>query len=175
MKRFKPLLIILTVLAVVAGACATVAVMGAANTPPVKVVVTPTPTPTPQPATKEELLRLVNEERAKVGVAPLVLDAKLEQSAQWKADKMTETGNLAHVDATTGRNDGLDYLDSLHPDCTNIGENLRWNVSGNNTALAAIDGWKSSAPHYKAMVSLLYTSTGFGISGTNIVEHFCQK
>mgnify|MGYP000845372452 CR=1 FL=1 len=134
-----------------------------------------TPTPIPKPATKEELLALVNEERAKVGVAPLTVDPKLEQSAQWKADRMTQTGNLAHIDPSTGRNDGLDYLDTLEPDCSYIGENLRWNVPSDNTAQAALIGWKSSEPHYKAILNGQFVSTGFGISGTNIVEHFCKK
>ncbi len=154
-----------------------VVVMGVTYTPPVKVVVTPTPTP--KPPTKEELLKLVNEERAKVGAAALTVDPKLEQSAQWKADKMAETGVYNHTDETTGKNDGLDYLDSLKPTCSNISENLHWGTDYYGTSGGTIAGWVGSKPHYAAMVDSGYTSTGFGIAtardGTFIaVEHFCK-
>mgnify|MGYP007083455331 CR=1 FL=1 len=179
MKRFKPLLIILTVLAVVAGACATVAVMGAANTPPVKVVVTPTPTPTPQPATKEELLRLVNEERAKVGVAPLVLDAKLEQSAQWKADDMVTYNYFDHVSPNDGKH-GYEYINDVGIYCRTDGENITTDTGAGITASATVSRWVDSKPHYAAMINPDNTLTGFGISirsnGQLIaVEHFCEQ
>src|SRR5262249_44174159 len=46
--------------------------------------------PVGTPATREELLRLVNDERAKVGVAPLAVDERLNGSAQRKTDDMAK-------------------------------------------------------------------------------------
>lgn len=40
------------------------------------------------PPDAQELLELVNAERAKVGVAPLVIDERVQKSAQLKADDM---------------------------------------------------------------------------------------
>ena len=54
-------------------------VMNADSTPNVTPVATVQPVQKPQPPTVDELLRLVNEERAKVGVAPMVIDARLNQ------------------------------------------------------------------------------------------------
>jgi len=59
---------------------------------PDEVVATQTVEPESKPPTVDELLRLVNEERAKVSVAPLVIDARLNQSAQKKAELSTCSG-----------------------------------------------------------------------------------
>lgn len=49
------------------------------------------------PPTREELLKLVNEERAKNGVAALTEDARLDTSAQRKADDMATYHYFNHV------------------------------------------------------------------------------
>ena len=139
---------------------------------PDEVVATQTVEPESKPPTVDELLRLVNEERAKVGVAPLVIDARLNQSAQKKADDMVKNNYFAHVSPVDGRQ-GYEYISDGVPGCVYGGENLRKNLEANNTSLEAIKGWNSSLPHREAMVDSEYTKTGFGISGDKIVEHFC--
>lgn len=132
------------------------------------------------PPTRDELLKLVNAERAKVGVAPLTESPLLDQSAQWKADDEVTNGYFGHVKPGTTGNDGLDYLNSLHPQCTVIDENLIDNVDSatgavlDNTSAGSVSGWVKSPVHYKAMINSQYTTTGFGINGTEVVEHFCQ-
>lgn len=129
-----------------------------------------------EPATVVGLLAAVNAERAKVGVSPLVLDDKLMESAQWKAEKMVETGNFAHVDPSTGENDGLEYLLSLKPNCGYVSENWtgfkeKDRVATNSTSM---NWWLNSKPHREAMLDPKYTSTGFGVTNYAIVQHFCQ-
>lgn len=128
-----------------------------------------------QPATAQSLLEAVNAERAKVGVAPLVLDEKLMQSAQWTAEDMVSKGRYGHFDAD-GNNVGLDYLETLKPSCAYISENLVWGYDGEVvlTAGEAVYSWSMSEAHKKAMLNTDYTRTGFGIYGTAAVQHFCK-
>lgn len=127
--------------------------------------------------TRENLLMLVNEERAKVGVAPLVIDEMLNQSAQWKAEDMKIHNYRAHVKPGETSPNGLEYLKVLNQQqmkCRYISENIAWMRDETDlSATAAIEGWKGSEKHYAAMVNPEYTLTGFGIANDVAVEHFC--
>lgn len=127
----------------------------------------------PQPPTVDELLRLVNEERAKVGVAPLRLDPLLNQSAQRKADDMYKNNYFGHVDAN-GKH-GYEYVIEAGKKCIYQSENLRDNDKSVNTAAETMSAWINSKPHYTAMIDSRFESTGFGISGDKITEHFCDE
>ncbi len=131
--------------------------------------------PAPQPPTKSELLRLVNAERSKNNVAPLVEDLRLDQSAQRKADEMTKDNNNSHIDPNGVH--GYTYINDVGIYCKTDGENLYWGYTNEykNTSKGAVDWWISSKPHHEAMIDSNYSLTGFGISGYRIVEHFCQQ
>lgn len=133
-----------------------------------------TPTPTPKPATKEELLALVNEERAKAGVAPLVVDERLNQSAQRKADDMTKYNYFNHISPNDGKN-GYEYVYDTGIYCKYAGENLTQNYSYYEWDSRAVRSWMNSKSHRDAMLDSRYTLTGFGKSGVNVVEHFCEQ
>lgn len=132
------------------------------------------------PPTRAELLKLVNNERAKVGVASLKEEALLDKSAQWKANDMVTHNYFSHVKPGTKGNDGLDYLNShdKHGLCSYVSENILWVNDSVASSSAAVGGWVNSKPHYKAMVDPKYTLTGFGYADdgkkTYVVEHFCQ-
>ena len=128
------------------------------------------------PKSQAQLLSLLNIERARYGMAPLTIETKLMESAQWKADTMLQTGNNAHVDPTTGTNDGLVYLTSLRPPCSIIGENLSWSTDKGYllTGEDAVYWWMDSTPHRQAILNSRYVSVGFGVTDHTIVAHFCQ-
>lgn len=123
--------------------------------------------PIPKAATAQELLTLVNAERTKVGAKPLVMDERLNQSAQAKAQDMLTRNYFGHNDPEGNRATSSIY------GCYMPGENLTQNiyVNDSHTAVAA---WIRSKPHYEAMVSTRYELTGFGIADNYIVEHFCD-
>lgn len=124
--------------------------------------------------TPQELLELVNKERAKKHVAPLRLDARLNESAQLKAEDMTKYNYFGHVSPHDGRH-GYTYVSDYAPStCMYESENLAQGEDGLLTTRLAVDWWKTSSAHYAAMVDAKYTLTGFGVSGKSIVEHFCQ-
>lgn len=126
------------------------------------------------PPTVQELLDAVNAERAKVGVAPLTLDTRLNTSAQVKADDMVATNDLDHVDAN-GKH-GYEYAMEYNPDCRVPSENYYWGTQDHKTAKSAIAWWMNSKPHHDAMLSPSYDTTGFGIVWGDkmvVVQHFC--
>ncbi len=49
------------------------------------------------PPDAQEMLELVNQERARIGVAPLVMDENVQKSAQLKADDMAAKGYRQHI------------------------------------------------------------------------------
>lgn len=129
---------------------------------------------TATPPTGEELLRLVNEERSAKGVPALRILEQLNQSAQFKADDMNSRGYADHKDPSTNRSNGLDKAFEVTGQlCSDIGENLLDNTTSDNTSRQALGLWKSSESHYSAILSAKYVYTGFGISGTKVVQHFC--
>lgn len=129
--------------------------------------------PTTEPATKEELLRLVNEERAKNGVTPLQMDERLNQSAQAKCDDMDANNYIAHSNPATGKH-GYEYVKDFYPDAKGkVSENIQ-GVDYNlvKTSNDIVFAWVASTSHHEAMINKLYTFTGFGICKTAAVEHF---
>lgn len=132
------------------------------------------------PLTSENLLKLVNEERAKAGVAPLQIDSRLSQSAQRKADDEVKYGYFGHVSPNDGKH-GYEYITDTGIYCKTDSENLVNNIDPatskpmDNNATGAVEAWIASKPHHAAMLDQRYTLTGFGISGTQVVEHFCEQ
>lgn len=152
---------------------------------PVRVVKTPEKAPEkPTPPTRDELLKLVNEERAKVGVAPLVIDDRLNWSAQKKADDMREYGYFGHVSPERSPYAGMHgymFIGETDAGCVVGSENIRWTPIDNTTTVSVVNGWVDSEPHYKSMTSQDYSITGISIATDEtsekhyFVQHFCQS
>lgn len=122
--------------------------------------------------TPEELLAEANKLRAEKGVAPLKLDPRLNQSAQWKADQITKSEEFEH---TQNGVHGYQKAKDLMPECKYAGENL--DQTDENESPFENDGWTSSKAHYDAEINARYTYTGFASSKGKIyrvyVQHFC--
>lgn len=133
------------------------------------------PTVAPPPPTADELLRLVNEERAKVGVAPLKINLDVQKSAQLKADDMHKNHYFGHIMPSTGKvlNKEMDML--LSTNCIDSSENIYKQIP-HATSVEAVEWWMHSPPHKKAELDPRYESVGFGISNNQIVvQHFCDE
>lgn len=138
--------------------------------------------------TPEDFLARVNEERAKVGAAPLVIDERINKSAQRKADDMANNDYFDHVSPVDGKH-GYEYIfDETRPLCTSGGENIQYIKYGVNYSTVpvvetAVDWWVNSPIHYEAMVNKKYQLTGFGVVRgpekddsytVYSVQHFCE-
>ena len=126
------------------------------------------------PPTREELLELVNAERAKVGAKPLVERAELDQSAQRKADDMVKYNYFEHVSPHDNKV-GAYYVFDTMKSCQYASENLNY-ITGEDatTYKVIVEGWDKSKPHYEAMVDKDYEYIGFGYNKGKTVAHFCD-
>ena len=124
---------------------------------PTPVPATPTPVPTADPtsAYAQEVLDLVNAERANAGLAPLTLDSSLNAAARVRAKEITT--NWGHTrpngtKCTTAITDqGLSY--------SAASENIsagRWSASD------VVNGWMSSDGHRANILNPNYTKMGLG-------------
>ena len=131
--------------------------------------------PVVKPPTRAELLKLVNIERKRAGVAPLVEDKRLDQSAQRKADEMVAENRYEHTNKAGVH--GYMYIREVAPECVTVSENF-YTSNYDITAKNALDWWKNSPPHIKAIKNEKYDSTGFGITYIHgdmvAVQHFCD-
>lgn len=126
-------------------------------------------------ATRESLLARVNSERAKVGVAPLKEDTRLDMTAQYKASDMVQRGYYSHVDPITGKH-GYMYVFDVAEGCTTASENLNRNDDYSSMSTKqAVDSWLGSKTHRDTLLNPEYSLTGFGIDGHVVVEHFCKQ
>lgn len=111
----------------------------------------------------QDLLNLTNQERAKAGVSPLIINSELTTAASQKATHMISHNYWAHIapDGTTPwyfiRQSGYEYLYA--------GENL---ARGFTTAKATVDAWMASPTHRENMLSKNYKDIGFAVEIGNL-------
>ncbi len=123
----------------------------------------------------QEMLELVNKERAKVGVEPLKIDSTMSATATWKANDMYIRNYFDHDMPGTKYMLPEKYRKIVWDKCNISGENITDNAAGeDNHSQQAFHNFKTSKPHYKAMISPDHKLIGFGVAGTKVVFHFCQ-
>ena len=95
-------------------------------------------------ATEQQVLDLINEERARNGLGPLVPTQTLDAAADWMAQDIATMAQLSHTD-TLGRGlrDRLNAFD--YPSNSSIRENIAAGYSG---AEAVVQAWIDSPGHY---------------------------
>lgn len=120
---------------------------------------TPAPTPSPKPVANpeqmaQEVIRLTNIERAKVGEAPLQYHAKLQEAAMIRAKEISI--KFSHV-RPDGRNSdtALGEAGVGCPDLENIGK-------GAFTPEQIVRAWMNSPGHKATMLSSTATHIGVG-------------
>lgn len=124
-----------------------------------------------------EILRLVNAERTRLGVAPLTFDAKLRQASDIRS---REEAITSFVGTDHTRPDGRSWSTVLsdvgYTGALAWGENLAWGyksqVSYTETQLKEIankmfTGWVNSPGHYALMKDPKYNYTGVGVTLLN--------
>ncbi len=129
-----------------------------------------------------EVLKLVNAERAKSGLAGLRMNPTLQTSAQQYARDMAIDNFFGHISPSgeTLKNrmekSGY-YRPFFQSDCLCVarylmGENL---ARGQKTAKEVVRDWLRSPGHREAMLNEDFTDTGIGIVAGVWVEHFGGK
>ena len=120
-----------------------------------------------KPLSADTIFELVNQERIKAGLQPLVRDARLDATAQARADDMVARNYFSHYDPVTGEK----MINKQEAGCRfseNISEN--WNTDSN-----VVNGWMNSKLHHDAILLTEYNTTGVAVSGNKVVQHFCTR
>ncbi len=112
--------------------------------------------PQPNPAAEEEMLRLVNEERHKAGLQPLVMDEALRQVARAHSRDMFQRGYFSHY--TPEHASPFDRMQAA---------GIRYLTAGENLALAptiqaAHRGLMNSPGHRANILSPAFRRVGIG-------------
>ena len=119
---------------------------------------------------KQDIVDRTNAIRTDQGIQALIVNDKLMQAAQVRADEMAASGVYSHT-----RPDGRKY--TTVTDCKYIGENIHligeWQIRNSSLSSFAVEAWKNSAAHLKNMVNTRYCEIGVGVAqGTVMGEPY---
>lgn len=158
---------------------------GGAVTAPVKVIVK-TPDAGAQPtaqtnvligmdrdAFEREVVRLINEERTKAGLASLEADPELMQFARERSEDMVKRGYFGHNDPVTGEELYVSML-RTHNIHGLIAENatqlLQTTMTDEANAIRAVSNWVKSEGHRTNLMEPTFHKTGVGVAiGDNYI------
>ena len=106
------------------------------------------------PADPQEILKLVNAEREKVGVAPLVMHDSLNKSAQLKADDMWDRDYRGHyLPEDPNATLTLEMYSYVEPYCESSSENLSFSTDGSELTSGESIRWWMNSPHTRKQSS----------------------
>ncbi|WIV11725.1 CAP domain-containing protein [Proteiniborus sp. MB09-C3] len=125
-------------------------------------------------AEEQQMVTLVNQERAKANLPPLTVDMEVARVARMKAKDMVDHNYFSHNSPTYGN--PFDMLNNLGIKYLHAGENL----AGNPSIEDAHQALMNSEDHRKNILNTNYTHIGVGAQasksyGNIIVEFFISK
>ncbi|MEW9122764.1 MAG: CAP domain-containing protein [Thermotaleaceae bacterium] len=116
-----------------------------------------TPTTNTVSAFEQEVVRLVNVERGKQGLAPLKLNTQLAGVARAKSADMRDNGYFSHTSPTYGS--PFDMMKRFGIKYSYAGENI---AMGQKTPEEVMKGWMNSPGHRNNILSSNFTEIGVG-------------
>lgn len=112
-------------------------------------------------AYEQEVVRLVNEQRAKNGLSALTLNWELSRVARYKSQDMADNRYFSHTSPTYGS--PFDMIRAFGLSFRTAGENIAY---GQRTPREVVAGWMNSSSHRANILSRSYTQIGVGyVSG----------
>lgn len=126
-------------------------------------------------STEQEILKLVNAERSKVGVKPLTLNWELSRVAKFKSEDMRDNKYFSHTSPTYGS--PFDMIKSFGISYSAAGENI---AAGQKTSDEVMKAWMNSSGHKANILNANYTQLGVGKAtggsyGTYWTQMFIKK
>lgn len=110
-------------------------------------------------AEAKEILRLVNEQRSRNGLAALTLSDRLCELATLKAEDMAANNYFDHTSPTYGT--PFDMLKQFGVPYRSAGENI---AAGQRTPEEVMNAWMNSAGHRANILNAGYTELGVGVA-----------
>lgn len=108
-------------------------------------------------AYEKEVIRLVNEERAKVGLKALTEDWELSRVARYKSQDMRDNNYFSHTSPVYGS--PFDMMKNFGITYKSAGENI---ARGQINPQAVVKAWMNSSGHRKNILNASYTKIGVG-------------
>lgn len=133
-------------------------------TPSASYASSPSPAAVVVAATGDErrAFELINSERQRRGLRPLVMDGSLTRLARYHSENMARGGYLSHTDRQgrdlRGRADELGLRNWKA-----IAENIAYNQGYKDPTAFAVERWMVSEKHRENIVSDEYTHAGVGV------------
>ncbi|MBR1735811.1 MAG: hypothetical protein IJ736_02180 [Firmicutes bacterium] len=146
-------------------------------TPQAQQPTTPTQQTTPQTpqvsqnnsSYAKQVLDLVNNERAKNGLSPLVLDNALSSVAQAKSEDMMNKNYFSHTSPTYGS--PFDMMKQFGISYTYAGENI---AKGQKTPEQVVNAWMNSEGHRANILNKNFTKMGLGYAASGSTTYWTQ-
>lgn len=110
-------------------------------------------------AIEQEVVRLVNIERKKAGLKPLVADTKLSSVARIKSQDMRDNNYFDHQSPKYGS--PFDMMKKFGISYRTAGENI---AAGQTTAQQVMNSWMNSPGHRANILSANFTKIGVGFA-----------
>lgn len=108
-------------------------------------------------AFEQEVVRLVNEQRAKHGLQPLRENWELSRVARFKSRDMADNRYFSHTSPTYGT--PFQMIRAFGLSFRTAGENIAY---GQRTPLAVVNAWMNSSGHRANILNAAYTQIGVG-------------
>ncbi|QKV96500.1 CAP domain-containing protein [Streptomyces sp. NA02950] len=106
---------------------------------------------------QDQIVELVNKERAKVGCKPVTVDAKLTKAAQAHSEDMAEHSNMSHT-GSDGSSPG-DRIERAGYSWSTYGENVAYGYSSPESVM---EGWMNSSGHKANILNCDFKEIGVG-------------
>ena len=110
-------------------------------------------------AQENEVVRLVNIQRAKAGLQSLKINWQLSRVARYKSQDMVNKVYFAHISPTYGS--PFKMMESFGIRFSSAGENI---AMGQRTPQEVMTGWMNSSGHRANILSPSYTEIGVGLA-----------
>lgn len=106
---------------------------------------------------QNEVVDLVNSERAKAGCSPLKVNAKLTEAAQAHSEDMAEHSDMSHTGSDGSSPD--DRIEKAGYSWSTYGENVAY---GYSSAKSVMEGWMNSSGHKANILNCDFKEIGVG-------------
>ena len=110
-------------------------------------------------------LDLLNGQRSAVGLAPVIMDPRLQAIAEQRSMDMATLHYFSHTQPD-GRT-ALSMIEAAGIQWSGMGEIIEWNAgfgSWGPSADEAATDWRNSPPHYAIITTAAYTAAGIGVA-----------
>jgi uncharacterized protein YkwD len=139
----------------------------AAALPPAASAATPGCTPdaawpAARPDLAAQVIDLINEHRAQIGLKPLAVSTTLTDAATWKARNMAAYDYMTHDDQGPAPRTASDRMAACGYPSATWGENI---AMGYGTPQDVVDAWLASPGHRANIERADYVATGVGVAG----------